>query len=193
MTIATDARLGRILQEGHFRLSSGLHTRHYLQVALLLQDPLETALVCADLAEHFHHLEVEAVVGPAIGAIVPAYEVARALGARTLWTERVDGQMALRRSFALRPGERVLVVEDVITTGGSVREVVRTVEAAGGRVIGIGALVDRSGAPADFGVPFTALLSYAAETYAPADCPLCRDGVPLAKPGSRQNPPQEKV
>jgi orotate phosphoribosyltransferase len=144
--------------------------------------------LCADLADRFRHLEVEAVVGPAIGAIVPAYEVARALGARSLWTERVDGEMTLRRSFALRPGERVLVVEDVITTGGSVREVVQTVEAAGGRVVGIGALVDRSGAPADFGVPFAALLSHAAETFAPGDCPLCREGVPLMKPGSREAP-----
>ncbi len=183
--ITTDARLERILQEGHFLLSSGLHSRHYLQVALLLQDPVETAAICAELAERFRHLNVEAVVGPAIGAIVPAYEVARALWARSLWTERVVGQMTLRRSFALRPGERVLVVEDVITTGGSVREVVRAVEAAGGVVVGIGALVDRTSASEAWDVPFSAVLTIRAEAFPPSVCPLCRRGVRLDKPGSR--------
>lgn len=186
MTVTTDPRLDLILQEGHFLLSSGLHSPHYLQVALLLQDPAETARVCADLAERFRDVAVEAVVGPAIGAIIPAYEVARHLGARALWAERVDGEMILRRSFSLRPGERVLVVEDVITTGGSVREVVQAVEAVGGRVMGIGAIVDRRGAPLDVGVPFAALMTLTAETYTPAACPLCRDGLPLTKPGSRR-------
>ncbi len=188
MRTATDPRLESILQEGHFLLSSGLHSRHYLQAALLLQDPEETERVCAALADRFRHLEVEAVVGPALGAVIPAYEVARTLGARSLWTERVDGRMTLRRSFALRPGERVLVIEDVITTGGSVLEVVGAVETAGGRVVGIGTIVDRSGAPPQFGVPFAALLTAAAPAYPPGECPLCRQGVPLTKPGSRTSP-----
>jgi len=185
MTTATDPRLERLLQDGHFLLSSGLHSRQYLQVALLLQDPVETARVCAALADRFRHLQVEAVVGPALGAVIPAYEVARALGVRALWTERTEGRMTLRRSFTLGPGERVLVVEDVVTTGGSVREVLRAVQDAGGDVVGIGAIVDRTGTPADFGVPFSAVLAVAATAYPPADCPLCRQGLPLTKPGSR--------
>lgn len=186
MTTATDARLERILQEGHFVLSSGLHSPHYLQVALLLQDPVETAQVGAALADRFRHLQVEAVAGPALGAVIPAYEVARALGARALWTERVDGRMTLRRSFALRRGERVLVVEDVITTGGSVREVIEAVGEAGGRAVGVGAIVDRTDRPPEFGVPFASVITARAQTYPAADCPLCRAGVPLSKPGSRR-------
>lgn len=175
-----------IFQRGHFLLRSGLHSPDYIQIALLLQDPVETARVCGKLADRFRHLEVEAVVGPALGAVVIAYEAARHLGARAMWTERVDGQMMLRRSFAVRPGERVLIVEDVATTGGSVREVQRTVEAAGGRVVAIGAIVDRSGTTLDFGVPYVAtLVTDETKTYPPDACPLCRDGVPLTKPGSR--------
>ncbi len=185
MTTATDPRLERILQDGHFLLTSGQHSDRYLQVALLLQDPVETARVCTVLADRFRHLEVEAVVGPALGAVIPAYEVARALGARALWTERTEGRMILRRSFTLRPGERILVVEDVVTTGRSVREVVHAVETAGGRVVGIGAIVDRTGESPDFGVPYLALTTIAAPTYPPTDCPLCRQGLPLTKPGSR--------
>lgn len=182
---AKERILQRILQRGHFVLTSGLHSPTYLQVALLLQDPVETARVCVMLAERFRQLDVSAVVGPALGAVIPAYEVARALGVRALWTERVDGRMTLRRSFALQPGERILVVEDVVTTGGSVREVIAAVEDVGGRAVGIGAIVDRTDPRPDFGVPFSALIAMKIETYTPDGCPLCHRGVPQAKPGSR--------
>jgi len=173
-----------MLQQGHFLLSSGMHSPTYIQAALLLQDPREAERLCRDLADRFRHLAADAVAGPAIGGIVVAYEVARQLGARALWTERVEGRMELRRSFALRPGERILLVEDVVTTGASAREVKRALEAAGGRVVGIGALVDRSGTSLEFDVPFEALMTVQIEAYIPAVCPLCREGVPLTRPRS---------
>lgn len=174
-----------IFQQGHFLLSSGMHSPIYVQAALLLQDPQELERLCRDLVDRFRPLGVEAVAGPAVGGIVIAYEVARQLGVRALWTERVEGRMELRRSFALRPGERVLVVEDVVTTGASAREVRRAVEAARGRVIGIGTLVDRSGTTLVFDVPFEAVMTLQLEAHIPAVCPLCREGVPLTKPDTR--------
>lgn len=176
------------LLRGHFRLSSGLHSEVYLQCALILQHPTHAAELGARLAAAFRGAAVEAVIAPAIGGILVAHEVARALGVRGLFTEREDGQMRLRRGFTLRAGERVLVVEDVITTGGSTREVIRAVEAAGGEVVGVGALVDRSGGKAEFAVPRTALLSLPLPHYPPEACPLCREGLPAVKPGSRPGP-----
>lgn len=174
------------LQRGHFRLSSGLHSPEYVQCALLLQHPEVAAAVCAALVRPFREAGVRAVVGPAIGAIPLAYEAARQLGARAMWTERVEGRMQLRRSFCVAPGERVLVVEDVVTTGGSVREVVETLRTLGAQVVGVAALVDRTGgAGPQLSVPFVALVQMALEVYEPAACPLCAAGVPLAKPGSR--------
>lgn len=173
------------LQHGHFLLSSGLHSPHYVQCALLLQDPELTARVCAALAAPFREDGVAAVVGPALGAIPLAYETARQLGARALWAERVEGRMVLRRSFALQPGERVLVVEDVVTTGGSAAEVAELVERAGAVVVGVAAVVDRSGGAHGLRWPFKPLVRLAVEAYAPAACPLCQEGVPLVKPGSR--------
>jgi len=173
------------LLRGHFRLTSGLHSEVYLQCALVLQHPSYAGELGAQLAAAFRGAGAEAVVAPAIGGILVAHEVARALGVRGLFTEREDGRMRLRRGFSLRAGERVLVVEDVITTGGSTREVIRAVEEAGAKVVGVGALVDRSGGRAELSVPRTALLSLALPNYPPEACPLCQKGLPAVKPGSR--------
>ncbi len=173
------------LLEGHFQLSSGLHSDRYVQCALVLQHPEVASLLGSLLADPFRGERVDVVVGPALGGIIVAHEVARFLKARAVFTERVAGEMQLRRGFAIAPGERVLVVEDVVTTGGSTREVVAVVRASGGVLVGVGALVDRSLAVPDFGVPFRSLLKLALTTYPPEECPLCRAGVPLEKPGSR--------
>lgn len=173
------------LLRGHFRLTSGLHSDTYLQSALVLQFPDHAQRLGAALAEPSRGERVAAVVAPAIGGILVAHEVARALGARALFTEREDGRMTLRRGFALDPGERCLVVEDVVTTGGSTREVIVAVERAGAAVVGVGALVDRSGGTATFAQPFQALLRITVPNYPPDACPMCRDGVPVVKPGSR--------
>lgn len=173
------------LQQGHFLLSSGMHSSHYIQCALLLQYPDLTARVCAALAEPFRSEEVQAVVGPAIGAVVLAYETARQLRARALWAERSEGRMSLRRSFTLSPGERVLVVEDVVTTGGSAKEVAAVAERAGAVVVGVAAIVDRSSGGHGLRWRFEPLVRLDVEAYLPPLCPLCREGVPLVKPGSR--------
>lgn len=173
------------LLEGHFLLSSGLHSSQYLQCALVLQYPTHAERLCSMLSRHFAGQGIQVVAAPALGGIVVAYEVARALGARALFTERVEGQMTLRRGFQIQPGERTLVVEDVITTGGSTREVMAAVEEHGGVVVGVGSLVDRSGG-VHLGVKQHALLHLNIPNYPPEACPLCREGKPLMKPGSRQ-------
>ncbi|MBI4590603.1 MAG: orotate phosphoribosyltransferase [Candidatus Rokubacteria bacterium] len=176
------------LLRGHFLLTSGLHSDVYLQSALVLQHPTHAETLCRELAEPFRDDGVQVVVAPAIGGILVAHEVARALGARCLFAERDDGAMRLRRGFALRPGERCLVVEDVITTGGSTREVIQVVEDGGGLLVGVGALIDRSGGTAAFAVKKAALATLAVPTYKPEDCPLCKGGTPAVKPGSRTMP-----
>ena len=173
------------LMRGHFRLTSGLHSDVYLQSALVLQYPDAAAALGAALAAPFRGAAVATVVAPAIGGIPVAHEVARALGARALFTERENGIMRLRRGFTLSRGERCLVVEDVITTGGSVREVVQCVAERGGAVVGIGSLIDRSGGAVEFPVKRVALASVSAATWSPDDCPLCRSGSVAVKPGSR--------
>jgi orotate phosphoribosyltransferase len=173
------------LQRGHFLLSSGMHSPHYVQCALLLQYPEVTARVCQSLAHPFQQEAVAVVIGPAIGAIPLAYETARQLGARGLWAERVEGRLALRRSFALGPGERVLVVEDVVTTGGSAKEVAELAERAGAEVVGVAAVVDRSAGAHGLRCRFEPLVRLDVEAYVPTACPLCEQGVPLVKPGSR--------
>jgi len=175
-----------VLWEGHFILTSGLHSAHYLQCARVQQYPEENMKLCENLAESFKDQEVTTVIGPAVGAIVMSYEIARKLGARFLFAERENGVMTLRRSFTLEPGERVLVVEDVITTGGSVKEVIEVVKDHGAIPVGVGAFVDRSMGRADVGVPIKSLLSFNIETYDPKNCPLCKKGIPAVKPGSRQ-------
>jgi orotate phosphoribosyltransferase len=183
-TLALYEKTGGLLR-GHFRLTSGLHSDLYLQSALVLQHPeLATALGHA-LAEPFQETGVAAVVAPALGGIIVAHEVARALGARALFTERENGIMTLRRGFTLAAGERCLVVEDVITTGGSTREVMTCVDEHGGMVVGVGSLIDRSAGSARFDVRQVALARVTANTWPPEACPLCRSGSPAVKPGSR--------
>lgn len=173
------------LLEGHFQLTSGLHSPKYLQCALVLQYPEHAEKIGRMLAERFVAERVSAVVAPAIGGIVVAHETARALGARALFTERENGVMTLRRGFELNRGERVLVVEDVVTTGGSTRETVDAVNRAGGLVVGAGSVVDRSNGSADVGVRREALIVLDVPAYEVFQCPLCKQGVPAVKPGSR--------
>jgi orotate phosphoribosyltransferase len=176
------------LQNGHFVLSSGLHSARYIQCALLLEVPSRAELLGRNLArlveEALGPSSVDAVASPALGGVIIGHEVARALGVRLIFTERAGGAMALRRGFAVKPGERVLVVEDVITTGGSTREVVRAVSAGGARVVGVGAVVNRGG-QVDFGVPFAYLVQADIDNFSPETCPMCRAEMPVTKPGSR--------
>jgi orotate phosphoribosyltransferase len=181
-------RRHQALLEGHFILSSGLHSNRYIQCALVLQYPQIAEQLGRALAARLNGVAASVVVGPALGGVLVAHEVARALGVRALFTERQEGVMALRRGFSLSPGEAALVVEDVITTGGSTRETMRCVEEAGGKVVGAGSLIDRSGGLADLGVPKAALAILTVQNYAPSECPLCEAGVPAVKPGSRTKP-----
>lgn len=173
------------LLEGHFRLTSGKHSAQYVQCAQVLQYPHFASELAKQIAENLADQNIETVIGPAMGGIIVAYEVARALGVRALFTERENGMMKLRRGFVIQPGERILVVEDVITTGGSVKEVIQEVREAGGIPVAAGVLVDRSGGTVDLGVPLTALLKLNIQTYDESDCPLCKTGIPAVKPGSR--------
>ena len=173
------------LLEGHFILSSGLHSDRYIQCALVLQHPDVAQKLCAELAAKLRDANASVVAAPALGGVIVSYEVARALGVRSLFTERQDGVMTLRRGFSLTAGEPTLVVEDVVTTGGSTRETMTAVEQAGGKVVGVGSLIDRSGGKADLGVPRAALVTLAVQNYYPAECPLCKSGIPAVKPGSR--------
>jgi orotate phosphoribosyltransferase len=178
------------LLEGHFLLSSGLHSSRYLQSALVLQYPRFAEQLGAALAEAIREDSeigpVEVVIAPALGGIIVAHEVARALGVRALFTEREAGQMTLRRGFSLDEGDRALVVEDVVTTGGSTREVMKVVARYGAVAVGAGALIDRSGGSVDLGVKSHALAVLEVPTFQPADCPLCRSGSVAIKPGSRK-------
>ena len=178
------------LLEGHFVLTSGLHSSIYLQCALVLQHPPEAEFFARGIAERFRGARVETVVAPAIGGIIIGWEVARALGARSIWTERVEGKMMLRRGFTVRPGESVLVVEDVVTTGGSTRETVEAMRAAGARVVGAASIIDRSGGRAEVGVPRVALATLEVPAIAPSACSQCAAGVPVVKPGSQKESKQ---
>lgn len=177
------------LLEGHFLLSSGLHSPRYVQCARVLMDPVLASRLGGELAEALRAAAgsgtIGAVVAPALGGVLVAHEVARGLGCRGLFTERQDGVMTLRRGFALESGEPVVVVEDAITTGKSTREVLEVVAARGGRTLAVGSLVDRSGGSLDLGVPRRSLLVLDVPTYAAAECPLCRTGSAPVKPGSR--------
>ncbi len=179
-------RSGALL-EGHFRLSSGLHSPGYLQCALVLQHPEHAAPLGAALAEHVRNLRPVTVLSPALGGLIIGHEVARALGARAIFAEREDGVLTLRRGFRLTETERVLVVEDVLTTGGSTRETMQVARAAGAQVVGAASIVDRSGGAgrSALDVPLFSLLEISLPTYDPANCPLCAQGIPVAKPGSR--------
>lgn len=179
----------KAMLKGHFLLTSGKHSDQYFQCAQVLQYPHYCAELCQELARRFADYQVQTVVGPAMGGIVVGYEVARQLKVRSLFTERENGKMTLRRGFTIQPGERVLVAEDVITTGNSVREVMEVVEAQGGQVVGVAVLVDRSGGRANLGVPTEALLTTTVTTYHADQCPLCQQGIPAVKPGSRKITP----
>lgn len=171
--------------EGHFLLTSGRHSDAYVEKFQVLQHPELTEKLCAALAARFQDQQIETVVGPATGGIILSQFVGKALGTRAIFTEREEGKMTFRRGFKVEPGERVLVVEDIVTTGGSVEEVLEILRAAGAEIVGVGLLVDRSGGKADFGLPTESLLKLEIPTFEPEKCPLCQKGVPLTQRGSR--------
>lgn len=172
------------IMEGHFLLTSGLHSPHYVEKFNVLQHPEYTEQLCKAMAEKFKDAEIDTVVGPVTGGILLAHETGKALGTRAIFTERENWKMTFRRGFSLKPGERVLIVEDIVTTGGSIKEVIEVVKEHGGIPVAVSMLVDRSGGKADFGdVPCTALLHMDVQTYKPEDCPLCKQGIPMTKRG----------
>jgi orotate phosphoribosyltransferase len=177
------------LLEGHFQLSSGLHSTVYLQCALVLQFPEKAESFGRAIAEQYQGQGIQLVASPAIGGIVIGHEVARALGARFVWTERDAGEMTLRRGFTVSPGETTLVVEDVITTGGSTRETIEALKRAGADVVGAASIIDRSGGSADVGVPRTSLASLKVLSVEASECDACKLGEPAVKPGSRKAAP----
>ncbi|HBE83917.1 MAG: orotate phosphoribosyltransferase [Blastocatellia bacterium] len=175
------------LLDGHFILSSGLHSPLYLQCALALQYPADASRFARLIAQNFDRSDIDTVASPAIGGLIIGYAVAAAMNVRFIWTERQNGEMTLRRGFGIRRNERVLVVEDVITTGGSTRECISVIEANGGSVVSAASIVDRSNGKADVGVYRMSLLSLDVPSYTAADCPLCERGDVAVKPGSRAN------
>jgi len=177
-------RSGALL-EGHFRLTSGLHSSGYLQCALVLQHPAHAEALGRAIADRTRSLRPTAVLSPALGGVVIGHEVGRALGVRALFAERQDGELTLRRGFVIAENDRVLVVEDVLTTGGSTRETMQVARASGGQVVGAASIVNRSGGRAEFDVPFASLVDVDLPTYEPDKCPLCAQGLPVVKPGSR--------
>ena len=174
------------LLEGHFLLTSGLHSRNYFQCAKVLQYPQYNQLLAEKIAGQFASTPIDVVIAPAVGGIVIGQEVGRILNKRTIFAERENGKMTLRRGFSIANGERVLVCEDVVTTGGSVFEVIEVVKSAGGIVAGVGFIVDRSGAKVQFGSDQFAVVSINVETFSPDLCPMCKEMIPVYKPGSRQ-------
>ena len=172
------------IMEGHFLLTSGLHSLRYVEKFNVLQKPVYTEKLCRAMAEKFKDANIETVVGPVTGGILLAHETGKALGTRAIFTERENGKMTFRRGFTLHEGERVLIVEDIVTTGGSIREVIDVVKEHGGIPVAVSMLVDRSGGKATFGdVPSTALLHMDVQTYKPEECPLCKAGIPMTKRG----------
>ena len=175
------------LLDGHFRLTSGRHSNTYFQCAKVLQHPEHLTAVCNRIAEHFAGSGVETVISPAIGGIVVGTEVGRQLGVKTIFAERKDGVMTIRRGFSLELGERVLVIEDVITTGGSVAEVIALIKSAGASLVGVGSVVDRSNGRVKLADDHFSVLSMEVISYSPEECPLCKENVPIDAPGSRAN------
>lgn len=176
------------IQKGHFKLTSGVHSDTYIQCAQVMQHPEFMHNLCSELGKKFRGDDIDVIVGPAIGGIIMAHVMARVLGpwVRAIFTERENGKMTLRRSFEINEGEKVLVVEDVTTTGSSVREVIEIVNSRQGKVVGVGVLIDRSGGKVDFGIKTEKLLTVDIKTYLPEECPLCKKGIPAVKPGSRE-------
>ena len=178
--------------QGHFRLTSGLHSPEYLQCAKVLQHPRHAEAFGREIAIRLQALDpeqkIDVVVSPAMGGLIIGHEVARALGVRHIFTERdADGKMTLRRGFAVEPGENAVVIEDVVTTGGSSKEVIALLKTEGATVSGAASIIDRSGGKADIGVPRVALETLQVTSYPPEQCPLCEQGVPVVKPGSRKS------
>ena len=172
-----------VLQEGHFVLTSGRHSDKYMQCAKLFRNAEVSEMLAKELASQFDGIDL--VVGPAVGGIILAYEVSRQLRVPNIFAERENGSMTLRRGFEVPKGARVLVVEDVVTTGGSVKEVIALLKSLGAQTVGVGSIVDRSNGAVDFGVPFRAVLQMEVISYLPEECPLCQKGLPAVKPGSR--------
>lgn len=170
---------------GHFALSSGLHSGHYLQCALFLQYPRYASALCKELAKRFKDYKPSVVVGPAMGGTIVSYEVARHLKCRSLFTEREDGKVVLRRCFSVKPGEKAMIVEDVITTGGTAKEVADLLKSYGCKVVGIGAIIDRRKTRKDFGLRVESLIKLEMEDFFPQRCPLCKENVPVTRPGSK--------
>ncbi len=175
------------LHSGHFLLSSGLHSNRYFQCARILQFPDLARELGAALADFFKDTPCDVVVSPALGGILIGHEVARAVGRRFVFTERKDGEMMIRRGFSLEEGEKVIIAEDVVTRGTSILEVVKCVEDAGGKVVGLTSIIDRTGGDAGLPLPLKSLAKVKVETWQPDDCPLCREGQEVVKPGSRGN------
>jgi orotate phosphoribosyltransferase len=173
------------LLEGHFKLTSGLHSATYFQCAKVLQYPWHAETLCREIAEHFKNTNIETVVSPAVGGIVFGQEIARLLGVRAIFAERVEKQMTLRRGFDISPGERILLAEDVTTTGGSVKEVMSLAQERGAEIAAVTSVVDRSGGQAQFGVPYFSLFQMDVTNYDPENCPMCKAGSQAVKPGSR--------
>ena len=186
MDILDKFRKTNALLEGHFVLSSGLHSPKYLQCALALQHPADAANYGAAIADHYAASDIITVASPAIGGLVIGFATAQALNIRFIWTERQNGEMTVRRGFSVAQGESILVVEDVITTGGSTRECIAALEANGAKVVAAASIIDRSNGVADVGVPRISLVSLDVPSYSPSDCPMCADGIESAKPGSRK-------
>lgn len=180
--VRTILRETGVLLEGHFRLTSGRHSPVFLQCSQVLQHPQHTGRLGAALAAQFADAGVTTVVGPAMGGVILAHDTARALGVRSIYAEKEDGHMTFRRGFTIEPGERCVVVEDAITTGGSAMDVVGLLRAAGAEVVGIGCLVDRTGGKLELGLPLKSLLKVEVPSYDPAECPLCAAGQPLTEP-----------
>jgi orotate phosphoribosyltransferase len=174
------------LLDGHFLLTSGLHSPHYFQCAKVLQYPKYLHLFAGEIVKYFEEREIELVISPAIGGIVVGTEVGRMLEARTIFAERENGVMSLRRGFGIKKGERVLVVEDVVTTGGSVKEIIQLAEKAEAALAGVGYIVDRSNGKTTFDARTFSILQMDVVTYTPESCPLCKEGTPAVKPGSRK-------
>jgi len=186
MEILNVFRSKSALLDGHFVLSSGLHSPTYLQCALALQDPSDAAEFGEMIAGNYTGENIDTVASPAIGGIIIGFATAEALGARFIWTERENGVMTLRRGFSVKKGERILVVEDVITTGASTRECIDALEKYGANVVAAASIIDRSRGVADVGVPRISLVSLDVPSYKPEDCPLCASGIEAVKPGSRK-------
>lgn len=181
------------LLEGHFRLTSGLHSAQYFQCAKVLQYPKYAELLCKIIVQNFLQKQIDVVAAPAIGGIVVAQEVGRQLNCRTIFAERTEGKMQFRRGFEIKPAENVLVCEDVITTGGSIEEVIKLVKNLSGNVIGAASIVDRSGDKVKLNVPEQfSILKMQITNYQPEECPLCKQNIPIVKPGSRETFPESK-